>query len=674
MKINDIETNLEKDIDMRREDDITDITVNQLKGNSTNDITLNKKEINLSQSKYVQIHKNNTQNFDGFTKSKFNKDINIQENNDNTHFLNIKSSRLWIGVFIGIFIFIISFKFIVQGFIYSGYNKLQAIKEESMNLEEVKKAFNNARFDFILADILLKPLLIIQNENITNGYNIVKGGKEITKLGDSLIQFYSELYTFINTKGIENVYVSNLIYNNKEDLIRFEKLLINSLGYYNKIGGLGNGELESRLESNISKIKTLQSYLKYINGNFDTFVNLFGHDREKKYLIVFQNNDEIRPTGGFMGSLGLVTVYRGNIKSIEKSDIYAYEWNINKVYTKKIQAPKGLNKITGTFGLRDANYAPLVEDSSNDIKFFLDKININVDGIIYINQNTIIELLALLGPLQIKGIDEEISSENFSLLISTLVEAKTFKVGSLGTPKQILFDFSNVFIEKLKEKKDYVSYVKVLLTHLKNREIMIYSFIPEENNMLWKLNLNGKLNFNKTLDFSYPVFTSLSGNKSDRYMKRKFKKIVTLHNDCSIDTSIDIFSSHHFTKDNEAELNILFDSYNIKNRDHILNIQGKGENHQFMRVLLPENAIITPKKGLKIVQYDNYKIAEFFIKTRRLETTQYGLKYSLENSECKNYDFKFYKQPGLQSYDMELEMNNSLIESHGLKKDFYYKK
>ncbi len=674
MKINDIETNLEKDIDMRREDDITDITVNQLKWNSTNDITLNKKEINLSQSKYVQIHKNNTQNFDWFTKSKFNKDINIQENNDNTHFLNIKSSRLWIGVFIWIFIFIISFKFIVQWFIYSWYNKLQAIKEESMNLEEVKKAFNNARFDFILADILLKPLLIIQNENITNGYNIVKWWKEITKLWDSLIQFYSELYTFINTKWIENVYVSNLIYNNKEDLIRFEKLLINSLWYYNKIGGLWNWELESRLESNISKIKTLQSYLKYINWNFDTFVNLFWHDREKKYLIVFQNNDEIRPTWGFMWSLWLVTVYRWNIKSIEKSDIYAYEWNINKVYTKKIQAPKWLNKITWTFWLRDANYAPLVEDSSNDIKFFLDKININVDGIIYINQNTIIELLALLGPLQIKGIDEEISSENFSLLISTLVEAKTFKVWSLGTPKQILFDFSNVFIEKLKEKKDYVSYVKVLLTHLKNREIMIYSFIPEENNMLWKLNLNWKLNFNKTLDFSYPVFTSLSGNKSDRYMKRKFKKIVTLHNDCSIDTSIDIFSSHHFTKDNEAELNILFDSYNIKNRDHILNIQWKWENHQFMRVLLPENAIITPKKWLKIVQYDNYKIAEFFIKTRRLETTQYWLKYSLENSECKNYDFKFYKQPWLQSYDMELEMNNSLIESHWLKKDFYYKK
>jgi hypothetical protein len=41
------------------------------------------------------------------------------------------------------------------------------------------------------------------------------------------------------------------------------------------------------------------------------------------------------------------------------------------------------------------------------------------------------------------------------MIISTLVEAKIFKVGTLGTPKQILFDFSELFLAKIKEKKDY---------------------------------------------------------------------------------------------------------------------------------------------------------------------------------------------------------------------------
>jgi hypothetical protein len=57
---------------------------------------------------------------------------------------------------------------------------------------------------------------------------------------------------------------------------------------------------------------------------------------------------------------------------------------------------------------------------------------------------------------------------------------------------------------------------------------MIYSFHSDENSLLWKLNLNGELAFHKTLDFAYPVYTSLSGNKSGRYIKTEYKKSVDL--------------------------------------------------------------------------------------------------------------------------------------------------
>jgi len=43
---------------------------------------------------------------------------------------------------------------------------------------------------------------------------------------------------------------------------------------------------------------------------FQNFVNILGHEERRRYLIVFQNSDEIRPTGGFMGSMALVEMFK----------------------------------------------------------------------------------------------------------------------------------------------------------------------------------------------------------------------------------------------------------------------------------------------------------------------------------------------------------------------------
>jgi hypothetical protein len=46
--------------------------------------------------------------------------------------------------------------------------------------------------------------------------------------------------------------------------------------------------------------------------------------------------------------------------------------------------------------LRDANYYHEFKDSANNIKYFLDKIDYKIDGIIFINQNVILDLLDLV--------------------------------------------------------------------------------------------------------------------------------------------------------------------------------------------------------------------------------------------------------------------------------------
>ncbi len=58
----------------------------------------------------------------------------------------------------------------------------------------------------------------------------------------------------------------------------------------------------------------------------------------------------------------------------------------------------------------------------------------------------------------------------------------------------------------------------------------------------------------------------------------------------------------------------LFKKYDLDNTEKLLGIQWQGDNNQFVRVVLPNNAIIKNKSGLAVYDYKDFKVAEFFCK------------------------------------------------------------
>jgi hypothetical protein len=44
-----------------------------------------------------------------------------------------------------------------------------------------------------------------------------------------------------------------------------------------------------------SQLENVLAKMSFIEKNYDTLLNILGHSERKKYLIVFQNSDEIRP-------------------------------------------------------------------------------------------------------------------------------------------------------------------------------------------------------------------------------------------------------------------------------------------------------------------------------------------------------------------------------------------
>ncbi|PLX26109.1 hypothetical protein C0580_00490, partial [Candidatus Parcubacteria bacterium] len=76
-------------------------------------------------------------------------------------------------------------------------------------------------------------------------------------------------------------------------------------------------ELKPHFEGLANYLPSITQDLKSLDDIFSLLVELLGHDGEKRYLILFQNNNELRATGGFIGSFSLLDVYQGKIVGLE---------------------------------------------------------------------------------------------------------------------------------------------------------------------------------------------------------------------------------------------------------------------------------------------------------------------------------------------------------------------
>lgn len=610
------------------------------------------------------IEKNTKENFQVYPLYKFRKKINYFK----------------VAFFLVLIIFLwLLDKIIVEVLVKTSYTNLSLIKNDFSDLKKVKNTISSSKTRLNIAKILFSPFSIIPNQTIKNVNHIIRWWQNISKLLLKSIELYENIDLTVKEKWWPtNIYLTDLFENIKWNYNEINKLLVDTYIEYSKITDIWDNSLNEKLNSVKQKLNFALITLDKINKNYDTMLSILWEYQSKKYLVIFQNNDEIRATWGFIWSMAFLDLERWKVTNIEKKDVYAMEWSINQVYKAKDKqkAPEWLNKITWTFWLRDANYFPEIKDSSAKIKYFLDKIDIKIDWVIFINQNLILDLIESIWWIYSKTFWTEITKENFSLVVSTLVEAEVFRQGTLWTPKQALFLFAEELFERLNTEKKYYDYLKIVLNHIKNRDLVFYSFSPVENSFLWKMWLNWEINFRETLDFNYPVYTSIWWNKSDRYIDYRYEKTTKKVKDsCDFETNLKIFNTHTYSSENERYVNQILDKYDKlgKKLEDIINIQWKWDNKSYLRVLLPKEADVKILKWQKVYDYENYKIVELYTETKAWQTKSYDVNYILKNNSCKKYSYKFFKQAWIKDYQILFNVLGKETWYNEIKTDFIYK-
>lgn len=163
------------------------------------------------------------------------------------------------------------------------------------------------------------------------------------------------------------------------------------------------------LDSALAEVPRAQGLFAAVR---EGIVPVFGFDRPKTYLVAGLNEGELRATGGFMGTVGLITVADGRITESTFERVYSFEVPLE-------QYPAPPDDLRTTMGaswwlLRDANWWPDFPTSAESIlDLFEQHQGIRADGVIAINTLFTGQLVEVFAPIDLPEYPEVMTPKNW---------------------------------------------------------------------------------------------------------------------------------------------------------------------------------------------------------------------------------------------------------------------
>lgn len=250
--------------------------------------------------------------------------------------------------------------------------------------------------------------------------------------------------------------------------------------------------------------------------------DLLGFGQARKYLILFENNHELRPTGGFIGSYAFLDIKDGKIQSLEIDDIYNPDGQID-ARNIKVNPPKPIGDFLAEDRLyiRNANWEPDFKASAATIKDLFYKLDgVDIYGVVSVDLHMVKELLNVTGPIYLAAFNEEITAEN--LYERTQFNSSyDYEEGS-QQKRQFLTVLGSKLVESLFsiDAQKLSALGNVLTSSLEQRHLQLHLFANQLSPILAENNWDGGL-VQTAGDYLNVINANLGGTKANYYVKNK---------------------------------------------------------------------------------------------------------------------------------------------------------
>jgi hypothetical protein len=355
------------------------------------------------------------------------------------------------------------------------------------------------------------------------------------------------------------------------------------------------------------------------------------------YLVLFQNTLELRPTGGFVGNFAEVTLSKGKVKKYTIYNTNAFDYG-----KPGINAPEPIKIMLGvdTLQMRDGNWSP---DFPTTAKQMIDLYKLeggsqNINGIIAVNAAVLPEILKIIGPVNVEGIDGELNADNVLLSVQYELNFGFIDKGISRADRKEPIKNLAVEVEKRIRKASPQTLYKIgnmLIEQANQKQLLLWSSDQKVQDKVETLNWDGAIENNGEGDYFMLVDANLGSLKTDYYMKRDISKTV---NTCGDKLCSTITIRYTNTAQTASPLNNDYKSYS--------------------RILLPQNAFINTITGIEKDKIDynseyNKKVAGFQIDIPFNSTKDIFIDYTIPKTQ--QYSLQIQKQPGIAGFGFNLD-------------------
>jgi len=425
-------------------------------------------------------------------------------------------------------------------------------------------------------------------------------------------------------------------------------------------------KMRENLNLAINTLDQAASLVQDAKPLLEVMPDLMGVNSPKQYFVLFQNDAELRPTGGFMTAYGILKVDKGKITPVLSEDIYS----LDLAFKKRLPAPdpiKKFHKDVPYFYLRDMNLSP---DFAESMKLFMGYYNHDVagakkvDGVIAVDTKLLVSLVKVLGPI---GVPEwgNFTAEtdkrcNCPQIVYRLEEIVDKPISTANTARKAVIGplMNSILANAFNSPKSKMAELfNVALTGVQEKHVLFYLFDEKAQKAVEAFNLAGRVkDYNG--DYQLLVDTNFAGAKSNLFIKQKIEEKIDIADDGTITKTVNIT----YINPSPASDCGLFSGGLCLN----------GLYRDWIRLYVPKGSQLIEMTGSEIKPNVYEELGKTVFEgfygdqypLRPQSTTKVSFKYTLPFKVTKGESYKLLiqKQAGVDMYQVSLDFNGKKQE------------
>lgn len=419
---------------------------------------------------------------------------------------------------------------------------------------------------------------------------------------------------------------------------------------------IGANEVQSKIKKTKEQFEVFATLFVESKSFFKKLPAILGAEKELTYLVLFQNDKELRPTGGFLTAYAIFKIKNGKFQIVRSEDIYSLDESISS----HPKAPKEIltyHKNVSTFNIRDSNLSPDFVSSIELFNSLYEKSRRKVvyDGVITVDTQVLVDSLNVLGDTEVDGVVFSANTDKrcgcpqviyqlFDMVDRPVAYIKENRKGILG---DLLYTLTQKALG-FSPKQYWGRLSQDMFKNLQEKHILMYFKDTDIQKATEQINFAGRIRDFKG-DYLHINDTNFAGAKSNLFVKHALISNTNIKSDGSVERTLKIeYKNPHPHSDCNLERGGLCLNATLRN---------------WVRVYVPKGSKLVSFQGSekKVNTYDDLSktVYEGFVSVQPMGKSTLFITYTLpfKVANEKDYTLLIQKQPGTQGHDYVIQIN-----------------